>query len=108
MRHQLIKYLSLLSLLVGLSTGSQATIYTFTSVDVSGALDTFTNGINDNGEIVGNYDDATGIHGFVRPPGGNIQTFHSGSDISGNGINNSGDIVGSVTTDTEHPYLSNT
>jgi hypothetical protein len=37
---------------------------TFTTIDVPGATNTFGRGINARGDVVGNYVDATGQHGF--------------------------------------------
>ena len=37
----------------------------FTSIDVPGATQTLATGINDAGQIVGQYNDATGTHGFL-------------------------------------------
>jgi len=38
---------------------------TFTTIDVPGAVATFGRGINARGDIVGNYIDGTGTHGFL-------------------------------------------
>ena len=42
----------------------------FTTFDVPDATFTFAAGINDSGEIVGFFDDATGTHGFLTTDGG--------------------------------------
>lgn len=39
-----------------------------TTFDVPGALDTEARGINSSGQIVGSYDDANALHGFIRQP----------------------------------------
>jgi uncharacterized membrane protein len=74
---------------------------TLTTFDVPGATNTLPTGINDRGEMVGEYLTNTGPHGFLRQPDGSITTF----DVSGtgvtpanqtmpNGINFSGQITG--------------
>jgi hypothetical protein len=37
----------------------------FTTIDVPSANQTFAYGINNNGQIVGTYSDASGVHGFL-------------------------------------------
>ena len=92
MRYQLVKYLGLLSLLLGLSTESWAVSYTFTTIDVPGAFSTEAFGINDAGQIVGDFHVD---HGFLYTAG----TFTT-IDVPGafstqaSGINNAGQIVG--------------
>jgi uncharacterized membrane protein len=41
---------------------------TFTAIDPPGAVETIAFDINDGGQIVGVYADATGVHGFLRRP----------------------------------------
>jgi len=83
-------------LLVGL-TGAAKAQYTFTTIDVPGALRTFPYGINDAGQIVGTYEDfTTRRHGFLRDVDGSYTML----DVAGAyqtwayGINGSGQIVG--------------
>jgi uncharacterized membrane protein len=40
----------------------------YTTLDVPGSSLTATNGINDAGQIVGVYADASGLHGFLATP----------------------------------------
>jgi probable HAF family extracellular repeat protein len=42
---------------------------TFTTIDVPGAFSTDADGINNAGQIVGNYRDAAGTHGFLYHDG---------------------------------------
>jgi hypothetical protein len=70
----------------------------FTTFDVPGATSFGTGGINASGQIVGNYTDASGTHGYLLSGiGGSFTTF----DVPGaastfvNGINDSGQILGS-------------
>ena len=46
-----------------------ATSYTFTSIAVPGANFTGANGINASGDVVGDYSDSTGVHGFLDDVG---------------------------------------
>jgi probable HAF family extracellular repeat protein len=61
---------ALLSLSVLLSTlvAAQGASYTFTPIDAPGAPATYVQGINETGQIVGWFQDATGSHGFVTTP----------------------------------------
>lgn len=70
----------------------------FVSFDPPGSSATFPGGINDAGQIVGNFTDANGSHGFLLS-GGVYTTidFPSALATTGAGINNSGQIVGSYT-----------
>ena len=43
--------------------------YSFTTINVPGAVFTGANRINDSGQIVGHFNDATGGHGFVKTGG---------------------------------------
>jgi uncharacterized membrane protein len=69
----------------------------FTTIDVPGASSTHAAGINDSGQIVGYFVDATGTHGFFLDVGGSLTTIDvpGASDTFALGINNSGQIVGS-------------
>ena len=72
------------------ATISPAHASTFSSIDVPGAFATAAHGINDRGQIVGEYS-AGGLHGFVL----DHDTFTT-FDVPGTptGINNRGEIVG--------------
>jgi uncharacterized membrane protein len=83
--------------------------FTFTTIDFPGATYTIANGINNQGDIVGQYNDASGkSHGFLRHLG-----VFSSIDFPGalgtvaNGINVGGDIVGSYSIGTadSHGFL---
>jgi len=80
-----------------------------TSIDVPGANVTSATGINDNGDIVGFYQDSGGLHGFILS--GGVFTpidvpFQSVRDTSAQGINNRGQIVGIYTDDSGvHGYV---
>jgi uncharacterized membrane protein len=72
------------------------------------------NGINDSGEIVGDYSDATGVHGYVLSGGQyttlddpNLAPGSFGSEVES--VNNTGQIVGLFTdsTVTFHGYAAN-
>lgn len=66
-------------------------------INAPGAIDTYAYGINDSGQIVGDFVDALGSHGFVDT-GGSFTTV----DVPGfcctsaQGINDNGQIVGWV------------
>src|SRR6266446_326127 len=50
---------------------ANASAFSFTQLDVPGATQTFANGINDAGQIVGSFSNSTGTHGF-RYTGGSF------------------------------------
>jgi uncharacterized membrane protein len=81
----------------------------FTSIDIPGANVTSATGINDNGDIVGFYEDRDGLHGFILH--GNEFApidvpFQSARDTSAQGINSRGQIVGIYTDDAGvHGYV---
>jgi probable HAF family extracellular repeat protein len=93
----------------GVETAFADSIYSFTSIDVPGASFTYAHGINDSGQIVGGFDDATGTaHGFLDT-GGSFTTIDvpGATNTFANGINNSGQIVGSFTDGrTNHGFLA--
>jgi len=68
------------------------------TIDVPGADpgSTAANGINDTGQIVGQFGDATGFHGFLRNTDGSFTTIDvpGASGTFAQGINNTGQIVG--------------
>src|SRR5438034_1048014 len=96
MRCQFVKCLCLLSLLLGSSPGSWATDYTFTTIDVPGGFKTDAVGINNAGQIVGEFRDATGAgHGFLDTAGTFTTIDVPGAfRTSASGINDAGQIVG--------------
>src|SRR5262249_18353941 len=106
MRSPVVRRLYFVSLFIGVSAGgSAATMYTFTTIDVPGAiLVTGASGIDDAGQIVGFFNDAKRIHGFLKD-GATFTTI----DVPGamfatvaSGINDAGQIVGSF-SDTASP-----
>jgi uncharacterized membrane protein len=70
--------------------------FAFTQIDVPGAQITQALGINDSGQIVGLFVDATGLHGFLRDTDGSFTPIDvPGADrTEAHGINDSGQIVG--------------
>jgi probable HAF family extracellular repeat protein len=68
-RHLCFALLMTLGLLPGERHVAQAASYTFTPIDVPGAFGTNAFGINPSGQIVGRYDDSTGVHGFLYAEG---------------------------------------
>jgi hypothetical protein len=57
--------------IVGSNVGGDSFVYqdgTFTSIHVPGGRNTRAQGINNAGDIVGEYDDSTGTHGFLAVP----------------------------------------
>ena len=82
----------------GVETAFADSAYSFTTIEVPGARDTQALGINDSGQIVGRFVDATGAHGFVDT-GGSFTTIDvpenpGSAGIAATGINNNGQIVG--------------
>jgi hypothetical protein len=82
----------------GVETAFADIAYSFTSIDVPGARDTQALGINDSGQVVGRFVDATGAHGFVDT-GGSFTTIGvpgnpGTAGIAATGINTSGQIAG--------------
>lgn len=82
---------------------SAGTPFTFTNIDVPGALATFATGINGRGATVGIYYDSAGNeHGFLLKNGtfssvdvpGSLVGVSGTLQTEANGINNAGDIVG--------------
>src|SRR5215471_6289584 len=80
----------------GVETAFADTTYSFTTIDIPGA-DTYAQGINSSGQIVGGFRDTSGrAHGFLDT-GGSLTTIDvpGALDTYAYGINNSGQIVGS-------------
>src|SRR3954465_13981073 len=75
-------------------SSANAAVYTFTQIDVPGAIETSPFDINDVGQIVGRFF-GTGFHGFLDPGGSLTKIDVPGKfDTSVNGINDAGQIVG--------------
>src|SRR6516164_1927383 len=84
------------SLLVGLTAPAQAQ-YTYTTIDVPGAIGTYAQGINASGQIVGYYEVAGGrTYGFLLDVDGSYITLDvpGACDTRASGINDAGQIVG--------------
>jgi probable HAF family extracellular repeat protein len=72
--------------------------YIFSNFDIPGAISTRASGINDRGDIVGEYTDARGAHGFIFD--GKTVTSIDFPQSRGTGvsaINNKGHVVGNFT-----------
>jgi probable HAF family extracellular repeat protein len=83
--------------------------WVFKTFDVPGVSYTVGTGINNAGQVVGFFDDATGTHGFLKA-GGTFSTLDvpfPGSDVTRAwGINNAGQIVGTFSDATgRHGFL---
>jgi probable HAF family extracellular repeat protein len=76
-----------------------AQTYTYTTIEVPGARLTTANGINDRGQIVGDFTvGASAAHGFLRSNGVFTTIDVPGADTTrAQGINNLGQIVGTYT-----------
>ena len=86
---------------LGAAAAQAGPIYTFEIFDVPGAKDTFAQGFNDAGVIVGYSVDAANMaHAFIRDGGGysTFEVFDTFNTIP-NGINNAGQITGFYTND---------
>src|SRR5262249_4189056 len=68
----------------------------FTTISVPGAFQTDAVGVNDAGQVVGSFQDATGRHGFFRGADGSFTTIDAagGIDTAAYGIDPAGQIVG--------------
>jgi len=93
--------------MLGTVAEAEAASFQFTTIDVPGADSTYANGINDAGDIVGDFNDGSGTpHGYLKQ-GSSFTTIDVPGAVSNyasaNGINNADDIVGSF-SDT-HGYL---
>ena len=97
MRYQKWFLAAVLVLSVLASTSSSAPAPTFSTIDFPGASFTVAFGINNRGEIVGNYGFADGTgHGFLLDKG-NFRTIDfPGAFTQASGINNRGQIVGAA------------
>ena len=81
--------------------------FTFTTIDVQGAVATQAWGINARGDIVGSYVDASGrSHGYLRLDGGFTTIDYPGSVFTeARGIGPGGDIVGIYRNAGENPAV---
>ena len=82
--------------------------YTFTTIDVPGAVDTLLTGINDRGDIVGAYNNEIfGPSYAFFTEGDSLITIAvpGSSQTTAFGINNNGKIVGSFVTGEQHGFL---
>jgi uncharacterized membrane protein len=97
MSSRIVRCLCFVTLFIGVSAGSRgAQIYTFTTIDAPGSTGTTAQGINDAGQIVGNFQDATGGHGYLLD-GATFTTIDVPGSIGNSaaeGINDAGQIVG--------------
>jgi uncharacterized protein (TIGR03437 family) len=90
-----------LSLLMALVLPTvHAQTYSFVTFDPPGSVLTRLTGINNQGQVVGTYNDASGVtHSFLRQPDGTFSTFDVPQAAAGQtvatAINNLGQIVGS-------------
>jgi probable HAF family extracellular repeat protein len=84
-----------LSLVPGMS-GSAKADYIYTRLDVPSAIFfTYATGINSAGQVVGTYQDADGVHGFLLSEGDYATIDPPGSTYTeAHGINSAGQIVG--------------
>jgi probable HAF family extracellular repeat protein len=89
----------------------------FTTFDVPGAVSTSASGINDRGQIVGEFNTPANPtqrrHGFLRDTSGGLTTIDvpGATDTTANGINNLGQIVGTGTVvvgQQEHGFFRDT
>lgn len=74
-----------------------AAYYTFSSIDVPGAVSTLAYDLNDSGAVTGYYQDETAVHGFVFNGGTFSVVDYPGAlyITEAMGINNAGQVVGS-------------
>jgi probable HAF family extracellular repeat protein len=96
------------SALLSTLVAAQDASYTFITFDVPGAIHTEAHGINETGQIVGWFQDATGVYGFLKD-GTTFTTIDvpGARETQAFGINTAGQIVG-VFTDTtglRHGFL---
>jgi len=69
----------------------------YTNIDIPGVATSVVEGINDAGDTVGLFADATGTHAFMQDSNGlHVLSFPVGTTGTPLAINNRGDIVGSI------------
>ena len=74
---------------------AQAGPITYITLKAPGATATYAQGINNLGQVVGYYTDATGVHGFVKSGGGYLTLNAPGASATyAQGINDAGQVVG--------------
>ena len=91
-----MKVIQALGLVVAAFASSvSAAPYTFTTLDVPGASSTQARGINNAGQVVGDFIRSGVFHGFINT-GGTFTTLDvPGASFTGaGGINNAGQVVG--------------
>jgi probable HAF family extracellular repeat protein len=108
-RAVIVKFLSVVVMLgLMLSVPSQSLAFTFTTIDVPGAVYTTAYGINAAGQIVGFFQDAAVGHGFVKD-GATFTTIDVPGAVftSADAINDAGQIVGTFMSSdgTHHGYI---
>ena len=88
--------LALLGLMAGVAGPAQAApTFSFTTIDVPALTGTEASGINDTGQIAGNYGNASGGHGFLKDGSTYTTLDVPGAFATGaSGINGRGQIVG--------------
>src|SRR4051794_38550203 len=87
----------LVTIPIAAGSPANAADFSFTTINVPGALYTSAYGINNAGQIVGSFYDGTSDHGFLDI-GGSFTTIDAPgaiNDTRAYGINNAGQIVGS-------------
>jgi len=91
----------------GVETAFADSIYSFTTIDVPGALSTGASGINDSGQIVGGFWDGLNGHGFFLDVGGSSTAIDAprAGETFAVWINSSGQIVAFFGAFGEHGFL---
>ena len=86
---------SIWSLIMLLALSGPAMAATYTGIDCPDSIYTDARAINDRGDIVGNCEDASGIHGFrLRKGVFELIDFPGASTTFATGTNNLGHVVG--------------
>jgi uncharacterized protein (TIGR03437 family) len=102
-----MRHISLLFAFVYSLVSASAQSYVFFRFDATGSFITTASGINNSGQIAGNFSDAAGYHPFVRT-GAIYTTFEApgAAQTVAAGINNLGQITGNYTDATgTHGYI---
>src|SRR5262249_5110766 len=102
---QVVRCLGVIGLFIGVSSAWAEPLYNFTTIDVPGAVSTSASGINDAGQIVGSFSDATRTHGLLKT-GWTFTTMEvpDATVTQGNDINDAGQIVGFFTDSGGHDH----
>jgi len=89
--------------MLALASNARAVTYTFKTIDYPSGYNTSVTAINDSGQVAGNFDDASGYHGFLYS-GGKFtkidyadtfgEVIPTGDKTSVIGINKSGQVLG--------------